>query len=337
MSPRTHYEAGEKTAAMIFRNKMRQRRQEAFLWVVRLMPGNATVDDLEKFKRWSALSPLHVQAFVEARRLWNEAKIAGRNVEARTAFPVPFSRPCDSNFRIGRRVFLGGMAAAAASYVVVRPPLGLWPSLPDLLDADYRTGIGEQRHLKLADTVSIEMNTRTSIALRPRDGKTDRIELMSGEGVITTEARAFEVVSGAGRAWASDATFNVRRNDGVSKITCLDGVVHVACGGNAASLAKGQQVSYTDQEMGGIAVVDPVALTSWRTGFLVFHDTPLREVIAEINRYRQGRIIVVNKALGSRVVNARFRLDRIDDAVENVTNAFGATATPLPGGVIVVS
>ncbi|SEH55140.1 FecR family protein [Magnetospirillum fulvum] len=324
---------------MIFRSKTRQRRDEASLWVVRLMPGNATVDDLEEFKRWSARSPYHAQAFREARRLWEAAKVAGREVEERTATRLSFPRPANRDPRVGRRAFLGGMAtaAAAAGYGLVQPPLGLWPSLSDMLDADYRTSTGERRRIDLAGNVSIEMNTQTSIAMRPGDSGADRIELMSGEGVVTTQAKALEVISGAGRVWGRDAAFNVRQDMGMSKITCLQGTIRVVCGTVEASLGARQQVSYTARGMGAVVSVDPAALTAWRTGFLVFHDTPLRDVVAETNRYRRGRIVLANAELGDRVVNARFHLDRIDDVIEKMANAFGATATSLPGGVVILS
>jgi transmembrane sensor len=317
-------------------NDMDCREVEAFAWVVRLLPGNATTADLEEFRRWCSQSPAHAQAFAHAHRLWDEAQIAGRNVLERGTVPSALLQSASG--RIGRRALLGGALAAAAAtgYAVVRPPLDLWPPLHELLTADYRTSTGEQRTLTLAGNVLLEMNTRTSIALRLRQEGADRIELIAGESVVTTKGHAFEVVAGETRAAASNATFNVRNDYARVCVTCLSGEVTVACGESALSLGERQQVSCSGPVPGEVIGIDPTVVTAWQSGFLVFHDTPLSEVIAEANRYRQGKIILVNAALGHRLVNARFRLDRIDDIVPKLTDAFGATATSLPGGVVLL-
>ena len=41
----------------------------------------------------------------------------------------------------------------------------------------------------------------------------------------------------------------------------------------------------------------------WREGVLVFRDMPLSEAVAEINRYRPGRIMVLDDALAARRVS----------------------------------
>ena len=47
------------------------------------------------------------------------------------------------------RLLVGGaVAAAAAGYMIVRPPFGLWPPLQELA-ADYRTKKGEQRTISV--------------------------------------------------------------------------------------------------------------------------------------------------------------------------------------------
>ncbi|HLH10413.1 MAG TPA: FecR domain-containing protein [Methylovirgula sp.] len=314
--------------------------EEAFGWVVRLIPGEATIADLEEFELWSAQSAAHARAFTEARRLWDASALAAGNVFARGRMAVGDPRvPGRDDRRIGRRAFLTGAATASvatAGYLLIRPPFDLWPPILEVLEADYKTSKGEQRRLSLSD-VSIEMNTETRIAFRREATAANRIELISGEGVFTAGHQVFEVVAGQGRARASNAIFDMRRDHDAVRVTCTAGEVNVACGREAVLLAAREQVRYSDEGIGSVSSVDPEIVTAWQDGFLVFHDTPLSEVIAETNRYRQGRIILMNAELGRRRVNARFRLDRIDDVVTEVTNAFGARATSLPAGLVILS
>ena len=165
------------------------------------MPARPT---LTPFREWSAHAG-YVEAFSRACRLWEAVGPASKQM---TGADAP-----EQEVRIGRRAFMGGALAAsvaATAYVGARSPLGLWPSLSELA-ADYRTEPGEQRRVALSGGPSIELNTRTSIALRASaDGGPQRIELFGGEAAIVARPelhRAVEVVAGGGRVTAIDAAF----------------------------------------------------------------------------------------------------------------------------------
>jgi transmembrane sensor len=70
---------------------------------------------------------------------------------------------------------------------------------------------------------------------------------------------------------------------------------------------------------------------------LVFHDRPIAEVIDEVNRYRPGRILLLNATLGRRLVTARFELAQLDDVILQMNQVFGARITELPGGIVLLS
>ena len=239
----------------------------------------------------------------------------------------------------GRRAFLTGTlaaSAAAATYAAFHPPLDLWPSISEMT-ADYRTATGEQRQIALADGVAVEMNTQTSIGRRPTANDMERIELIAGESTVRTMSHTLQVAAGDGHASATDAVFNIRRDGDKVSVTCLEGEVRVTCRSSTIDLVSKGQVSYSEAGLGPVAQSDPAVVTSWREGFLVFHDARLADVIAEINRYRPGRIVVVGEVLGRRPVNGRFYLARLDEVVDKFQNAFGARVMSLPGGVVVLS
>jgi transmembrane sensor len=62
----------------------------------------------------------------------------------------------------------------------------------------------------------------------------------------------------------------------------------------------------------------------------------LAEVVTEINRYRSGRIILMNPALGTLPVDATFRLDRIDEAASRLADVFELKARFLPSGIVLL-
>ena len=239
----------------------------------------------------------------------------------------------------GRRALIGGaLAASAAGLFAVRPPLGLWPSLSELR-ADYRTGVGEQRRVVTGDGVAIQMNTRTSISVDIA-GDPDAVELVAGEASFATSGRRFKpfsVIAAGGKASADDARFDMRRLDSGACVTCLADEVRVEHRGRLVTLGPRQRVAYDGGGLGEIASVDPAVAAAWQNGLLIFNMTPLREVIDELNRYRAGRIVLLNQALARSPVNGRFRIDQPDEALTQIERAFGVQSRRLPGGFILLS
>jgi transmembrane sensor len=315
--------------------------REALAWVGRLVSGEATIAELEDVKRWRRQSPFHEAAFARAARLWDKLGPAGQNAMKRDGMANWAGRFSGTNLGVGRRALLAGAvaASAAAAYVAVRPPLGLWPSLSEFT-ADYQTRTGEQRRVEMAGGVSVNLNTETSLNVQPAANNTVQIELVSGEAAIANGADAAQsvvVIAGDGRISASNARFDIRHDSSVACVTCIEGEIRVERPGIAMVLQARQQVAYAGRGLSRVTTIDPAVVSAWQDGLLVFHDTPLAEVVMEINRYRRGRIILLNAELGRRPVNARFHIDHADEVMTLVRRVFGAQVRPLPGGLVLLS
>jgi transmembrane sensor len=229
-------------------------------------------------------------------------------------------------------------SAVAAAVVAARSPFGLWPSLSDYA-ADYRTATGERRTVAVAEGVSVDMNTDTSLNLTAAAGG-PRIDLVSGEAVITALPSArgpVSVVAGGGRITAFAASVSVRCDGDAVRVTCLDGQVGVVDGDRQVTLDARQQARYLDRHLQAVTRIDPEVVTAWQRGMLIFNGAPLRQVIAEVNRYRPGRIILVKAEVGARLVTARFRLDALDDVIPQVCQVFGVQARSLPGDIVLLT
>jgi transmembrane sensor len=309
--------------------------REAHRWITLLVSGEATTADAEALKQWRKESVAHEAAFSGAARRWQDFGPAGQGLltqDESSVWPQP---------QLGRRAVLGGagaLAASVAGYAMVRPPLGLWPSFNELT-ADYRTATGEQRQVTLARDVSVRMNTQTSLAI-PSSPEAEEVNLIAGEASFAMPAHAsnpFVVLARDGRTIASHARFDVR-NVGLSVcVTCFDGEIRVEHGGRASILNRKQQVRYDSDGLQPVVSIDPVEASAWQDGFLIFRFTPLLDVVAEINRYRPGKVILMNPGLALNPVNGRFRIQRIDEVLVWIEQAFGAKSRPLPGGLLLLS
>ena len=311
--------------------------REAQEWLVLLTSGRATAADAEAFNRWCGRSRSHAEAFAEANLLWENLGSAAQRVH-NTLAPAHAN---SNRVAAGRRAFLvgaGASAAAAISYLVVRPPFDLWPSAREL-SADYRTSTGERRRIAMENGVTIDLNTRTSLNLR-RNVDEEQLELVSGEATVATVqklAAPLTITAAGGRIQVSDASFNLRCDGAGAVVTCDRGSIAIEYFANSVVLPEGRQIVYGNGTWEAATIVDPTVVMAWREGQLIFRRTPLLQVIAEVNRYRPGRIVLTNEALGRRLVEARVPLDRVDDLIVLVREAYGAHVTTLPGGIVVLS
>jgi transmembrane sensor len=306
---------------------------QGLAWIDRMLSGEATTADLEDMRHWRALSPRHADALAYAARLRRAVVGAapGFAQESRPGLVQALDR------QASRRALLGGaLAASVAGYMVVKPPMGLWPSLPEIF-ADYRTGVGEQRSVAIRSGVALDLNTHTSVALRSSGGQ-KQAELLSGETMATVKVpddRPFMLTAGNGQIAARQASFDVKISDDGVSVVCVGGQAHVSCGPHGVALSGGQRVDYSARGLGPVAAVAASVATAWREGLIIFHDQPLGAVIENVNRYRTAKIVVVDAALGRTRMSGSLHLDRLDEIVAQV-RLTGARVTSLPGGIVLL-
>lgn len=322
-------------------------KREALGWVQLLTSGEVTVEDGEALAAWRHRSSAHEQAFLEASRMWKAFRPAGKllrtdgQASAGLVHLHRAQRPA-----VSRRLVLGGGGLAAASvavYAVAWPPFHLWPSL-DELRADYRTGTGEQRELALTHGLTVRLNTQTSLAVEAIKGPTDQLTLIAGEASFTSApaaGRPLIVTAGEGRILARAAQFDIRCLGDSAKqpvrVMCTEGDVQIKHQSQTISLTAGQQVQYGIDGIGPVAAANVEAVSAWQRGVLIFRSTPLSAVIDEVNRYRPGRVILLNEALARTPVSGRFPIDRMDEILGQIETTFGARFHSLPGGIVLLT
>lgn len=323
---------------------------EAVDWVVRLTVGELSDVDRVAFDRWHATSPAHERAFAAAsdlcghlRRIPIEIGAASLADADETIAPsdnvLPFVAPAEAPRRRGlsRRAFLGGGAVAASlagGLLAVDPPLGLWPSLAELM-ADERTGAGQRRTFSPIAGVAIELNSRSS-ASRADGGRA--LDLIGGEAFVTVAGleQPFRVTAGGGGLAAREAAFNVQSYDGGLCVTCVKGSVEVSRSGRSETLGAGREIRFTANGEAREDAADPLIRLAWRRGLLILRRTPVSEAIPQINRYFPGRLVLTDSAKSGWPVTGVFHIDQIDLAVVQLQRLLDLKATRLPGGVVLL-
>lgn len=296
----------------------RRLSDEAIDWLVRLGSGRATPKDRLAFLTWRRRSAAHEAAAVEAETL---LRAVGETRQAdqfrRHGEPLPHGRP------VGRRLlFAGAAGAAAASVAAVAVGLSSLGPLSALY-ADHATGVGGRKRVALADGSVVVLNTATAVSV-DYSGKERRVVLHDGEAlfeVAKDPSRPFIVTAGDMEVTAVGTAFVVRFNE----VTVSEGVVDVKIGNRPPiRVVAGQRLGVGEGDRFKLSTVDIDTVMAWQRDKLIFNRRPLESVVAELQRYRAGRIVVLGDRLKALEVTGVFDLDdtdRILRAIEETTKA----------------
>ena len=177
------------------------------------------------------------------------------------------------------------------------------------LGASHRTGVGESRHLVLADGTRLWLNTDTAIDER-FDGGLRLLVLHKGEMLIDTHPdtqqppRPFVVHSRHGGMRALGTRFAVRQFDGHTQLGVSQGRVEITPFGEGSAqrvIDAGEEVRFSQREISAPSVL-PATRQAWTQGMLVAEDMPLEQFLAELARYRHGHLGCDPAIAGLRVV-----------------------------------
>lgn len=296
--------------------------EEAAIWHARMRDAEldaiGTPDNRADFDRWLAADARHRRAYDETARLWD--KLAApvdvlANDEAQAA--------ANHRRRSPARSFLPRFAALAASLLIlVVASLAYRDGIVDSWRSDYVTAIGEQSPVDLADGSRIRLNTDTAIAVDLMPDRR-RVRLFRGQAwfdVATDVGRPFVVETSMGSVGVVGTRFDVRVDDNNAVVSLFEGRVTLDTAAAPAEepplvLKPGEQARLSSNSVSRAVRFDRTEVTAWLRGQLVFYNSPLAQVVAELNRYRSGRIVVVDGDLDSLKISGVFRTDDPDAAL----------------------
>lgn len=295
---------------------------EAISWVVRLNSGRATADDQQEFALWRAQSPAHESAALEAEAVWNGIGTAGgehRETERKLA-----------RAKLTRRGVLGGGAVLIAG-------AGLYKSgiVGPHLFADYTTAVAEQRSIVLPDGSNVSLNGASALSV---DYTAERraLTLFRGQGIFSVVAdasRPFIVEAGGGTARALGTVFDVDLRPTDTVVTVVEGRVAVATSASrhAIDVDGDQRVHYAAGAVPSAPLpVDAGAETAWGRGKLIFNNRSLGDVIAEVERHRSGRILLIGSRLQRLQVTGVFEVSDPDSILRMIEETLPVQVTRLP-------
>lgn len=288
--------------------------QEAVQWYVRLASGQQTQEDMAGFTRWHTAHPGHARAWERLLGMQGMLVASTRHGVAPEVARTALARAArlQARRRAMKALAWGGVASAAA-LVALEEQAALRQQW-HLTLADERTAVGERRRLALPDGTQLLLNTGTAVDIR-LGAHERRVVLHRGEIQVATArdpaGRPFIVATRDGTLTPVGTRFTVLRDEalrtGATRLAVSEGAVQVRAAARPADevvlVPAGRQLWFTSGQVEAPEALRDTAL-SWTEGTLTAEGTPLADFIAELDRYRPGRLRCAPEVAGLRITGA---------------------------------
>jgi transmembrane sensor len=305
--------------------------EQAAAWVVRLH-GEPSAADLERLSQWRAQSAEHEQAFDAALAAWVSID------DHAAAAPVLAMRR-DALERAHRTRHRWPLQRVAAFIVLgLLAPLLVWLAMRSPPPENYRTSLGEQRVIVLADGTRMSLDAKSQVAVSySRDLRA--IELLAGRAnfeVTKDLTRPLKVKIGERSVVALGTVFTVEREPHDLVVTLLEGKVAVSAGGSndtPIELAPRQELTLSDDGKASVRPdIDPELALAWREGKLIFDNEPLARVVARMNNY-VSTPITVQPDLADLPISGVFKAGDVEAFIDAVKTYFAIEVIRTANGI----
>lgn len=311
---------------------------EAADWFARLGAKSVTNRDLAAFDAWRQ-HPVHRKAYEQIEAVWRtaerltgdpEIEAAVKAASTRREPPRP-TKPVSALSLPPARVIWTGLGAAALVAAALLSQT-LWRGQA------YTTGTGEQKVVQLADGSQVRLDTQTQLRVS-FTGQVRHIELSRGQAFFTVThdaSRPFLVESAGTRVRAIGTRFDVRRDRDQVRVFLVQGVVEV--GKSGASQVPAVRLQAGEELAAGAnghakRTTDIAAATSWTQGRIVFHNTPLSQAVAEVNRYSSRKLELEPGPIATAQVSGVFDTGDTEGFLSAVKDLHGLTPKRQWNGV----
>ncbi|MCI3135340.1 FecR family protein [Phenylobacterium aquaticum] len=296
---------------------------EAAEWFAKLGQRAISSADLMAYREWRRV-PAHRAAYEAVEAVWTASAALKSDPEIRAA--TEEARQSNKSGLGAPPVIARVRWTALAVLVVLGGAIALQVAQRG---QTYATGPAEQRIITLQDGSRVRLDTRSQIRVRFTPQARD-ISLASGQALFEVahdQTRPFTVSAGATQVRAVGTRFDVRRDGNAARVVLIEGVVEVRRAETRAPirLQHGQALPAAATQP---QTADLEAATDWTEGRIRFQATPLREAVAEVNRYSRQAIVLDAGTLNDAKVSGVFNAGDTQAFIGAVSDLFNLKAEP---------
>jgi transmembrane sensor len=349
--------------------------EQAIRWFVWLREHNVNPAEMDVFLRWKSTSELHARAYEKVEEIWQtcdgidvldlpwptRAELHADTYRGDYPLILPEHRnPLRDTVtthadETSKFVLTAGRKAPARSKqkwmavaavliigLLVAPLSGRFIKNGDL----YATELAEQRYQKLEDGSVVTLGGNSSIAVEMNALKRT-VHLQRGEAyfeIAKDPQRPFIVKVGKAKVIAVGTAFNIIRRHNSATVDVIEGVVRVSGRVSADAqqkpriqeFKKGEQIIVDDSGtwQHGAASVDRAV--AWREGRLAYVNERLADVIEDVNRYSNRRLVIGDATLSDMRYTGTVFSDDVDEWLIGLQKVFEIRILALDDQVVLL-
>ena len=339
-------------------------------WILRLDAGPLSPEEARAFNAWLLENPEHEKAFEAGKEAYLRMDYARNDPRleewVRPSFRERVFEVVDDlrrgDWRLpGPRIAvpaLGATALAAAMVAVFLVLPGtdspVAPGAPAAetivaIEPDFVTETAEIREEILPDGSIVTLGAKSAIDVQFTEG-VRRVVLTAGEAFFDVEKnpdRPFIVVADGTLVRVLGTKFDVSLGTDLVDVAVSEGrvevirpegdmetitdrdVKHVLTAGQRVTAVKTGRVR-------PVETVDVEKVAAWRRGELIWLNTPVKDIIADLNRYSETRITLGNDAYGDIEYTFAFQAEETANAVDIIADSLGAEVIQHANGDLIL-
>lgn len=193
-----------------------------------------------------------------------------------------------------------------------------WTLDPAWRSEEVQVAFGQLTRLTLADGTTVLINSGSHLRIEHRL-RSRQLELVRGEALFTVvhDDTPFTVRSQGVTVKDIGTVFDVRSDERGVRVGVIEGVVEVSNAQSAPQrLVAGEQMHASAQTTGPVLPLRLDALAAWQHGKLRFDGTPLGEVVADLQHYRQAPIRVADAHAAQLRLSGEFDSASVEALIE---------------------
>jgi ferric-dicitrate binding protein FerR (iron transport regulator) len=232
---------------------------------------------------------------------------------------------------------VGLAAVVIAAAIVLAQRTGVFDRLPvgrhgAVAQRTITTHPGERAQINLPDGSRIMLASESTVRYPVDLSGFQRAVTLTGEAVFSIAhngARPFVIRANGAMVKDVGTTFDVRAYPGEThvRVVVVEGSVDLGGAepvGPTQRLRRGELGQRDAQGAIEIRVVDPARYVAWTDGRLLFDETPMREVAAQLARWYGSPVVIADSALSARDFTGSFNGEALPDVLAVITAAVHA-------------
>ena len=327
-----------------------QRLEQAARWLVRSQDKDFTPEDKKQMTAWLDEAPANREAFEEMCETWEHMGVLTPVLAPIPIHPYKAKKYAGvkailSRFKESKNRVAVAVAAMAVLVLLCLPVFRTYFFQQAETIHAYKTMIGEQKILTLSDGSVLKMNVRSALSVR-MSSLLRQVELNEGEiffAVAVDPDRPFEVRIPNGLIRVLGTAFNVKSRSGRVAVDVERGRVLVKDApkgtgdmrAGRVTLAAGQGVDIDPSgHLSRLRPSDMKQVLAWQNRQAVFKNTPLEQVLRELELYHDVRVKLACPELEAKGITGTFDMRDLDQTLEVIMAATSLQAERQADGTI---